>query len=185
MLKDSPSGYGLITIILHWVCAILIIFLFGLGVYMTSLDYYSPWYHKGPALHISLGLFVFLLMILRVLWRTRNTSPEPLLTINARTMLAANAVKIAFYILIFIICITGYFITTAEGKPASFFDLFGIPATVELSADNVDLIGLIHKYCAWSVMGIAILHSGAAFFHHFMKKDRTLIRMLTPVKKIH
>jgi len=185
MLKDSPSGYGLITIILHWACAILIILLFSLGVYMTSLDYYSPWYHKAPALHVSLGLIVLLLMILRVLWRTKNKTPEALPTINAPTILAANVVKVAFYILIFTICITGYLITTAEGKPASFFDVFGIPATLELNADNVDLIGLIHKYCAWSVIGIAILHSGAALFHHFVKKDRTLIRMLNPVKKIN
>lgn len=185
MLKDSSGGYGLITILLHWVCAVLIIFLFSLGVYMTSLDYYSPWYHKGPALHVSLGLLLLSLMIVRVLWRSKNQTPNPLPTIDRPTRLAADLVKIAFYILIFIICITGYLITTAEGKPASFFDLFGIPATVELNADHVDLIGEIHEYCAWGVIGMAILHSGAAFFHHFVKKDRTLLRMLTPAKKIH
>jgi cytochrome b561 len=180
MLKDSPSGYGLVTILFHWVCAPLIIFLFGLGVYMRSLDYYSPWYHRAPALHISLGLAVLLLMSLRAIWRSRSTSPAPIPTISASQYLAANIVKIALYIFVFLICISGYFITTAEGQAASFFDLFGIPPSIELSADNVDRAGKIHKYLAWGIIGIVILHAGAALFHHFIKRDRTLLRMLKP-----
>lgn len=183
MLKDSREGYGLITIIFHWVCAGIIIFLFGLGVYMSDLDYYSPWYHKAPWLHVSIGLLLLSLMILRVLWRTKNLMPEPLPTTTASANRAASLIKIAFYIFIFTLCITGYLITTAEGKPASFFDLFGIPATLELNADNVDLIGEIHEICAWSLIAMAILHAGAALFHNFVKKDRTLLRMLTPAKK--
>src|SRR6187402_3658893 len=101
MLKDSASGYGLITILLHWVTAVLVIFLFSLGVYMTGLDYYSPWYHKGPALHVSLGLLLLALMIVRMLWRTGNQNPAPLPGIDARSILAANLVKVLLYLLIF------------------------------------------------------------------------------------
>ncbi len=159
MLKDSRAGYGLVTIILHWVCAPLILFLFGLGVYMRGLDYYSPWYHRGPELHIALGLLVFGLMSLRLLWRSRSTDP------------------------VFVISISGYFITTAEGQGASFFGLFSIPATVEFSASNIDFAGAIHKYFAWGVIGIVLLHAGAAIFHHFVKRDATLVRMLKPATK--
>ena len=183
MLKDSPSGYGLITIILHWVCAALIVFLFGLGVYMRGLDYYSPWYHRGPELHIALGILVFVLMSLRLLWRTSNTNPTPLPTVSVQTYLAATLVKVALYAAVFIIAISGYFITTADGQAAHFFDVFSIPATIELSAKNVDLAGLIHKFVAWGIIGIAILHGGAALFHHFVKRDRTLWRMLKPANK--
>jgi cytochrome b561 len=180
MLKDSKSGYGLITIILHWVCALLIIFLFGLGVYMRSLDYYSPWYHRGPEIHIAIGLLVFLLMSLRLLWRSRSQSPKPLPTISKNNQLAATAVKIALYLSVFIICITGYLITTAEGKGADFFELFSVPASIELSAHNVDRAGFIHKYLAWGLIALALLHAAAALFHHFVKRDKTLVRMLTP-----
>ena len=185
MLKDSASGYGLITIVLHWLTAILVIFLFGLGLYMTSLDYYSPWYHKGPALHVSLGLLLLALMILRILWRSGNQNPSALAGIDRRTLLAATAVKVVLYVLIFTLCISGYLITTAEGQAANFFDLLGVPATLQLSAANVDLIGEVHEYCAWSLVIIASLHGVAALFHHFVKKDRTLLRMLKPVKKFN
>ena len=78
MLKDSSAGYGLISIIIHWLSALLILFLFGLGIYMTGLGYYDDWYHKGPALHISLGLIVLLLMLVRVTWRILNPTPTAL-----------------------------------------------------------------------------------------------------------
>lgn len=180
MLQDSRTGYGLISIIFHWVCAPLILFLFGLGVYMRGLDYYSPWYHRGPEIHIELGLLVFLLMLLRLLWRVRSGSPENIATIPKNTQLAANLVKYVIYIAVFAICITGYLITTAEGSSANFFGFFSIPATAELSADNIDRAGWLHKYIAWSLIAIVALHALAALFHHFIKRDKTLVRMLKP-----
>jgi len=185
MLKDSHIGYGLITIIFHWLCAILIIALFSLGIYMSELDYYSPWYHKAPELHISLGLGLLALMLLRLIWRSINPTPTALPTINARTMKAASLVKIALYFLFFTLATTGYLITTAEGHAANFFNLVSIPATVELSSENVDRAGFIHEICAWSIIVVATLHAVAALFHHFVKRDRTLLRMLNPVKKIN
>ncbi len=180
MLKDSTSGYGLVTIILHWVCAPLIIFLFGLGVYMRGLDYYSTWYHRGPELHIALGLLVFALMLLRLLWRKNSQDPNAIPSISKSSLVAAQIVKILLYVGVFVICISGYFITTAEGAGANFFGIFSVPTTLELSADNIDRMGAIHKYCAWGLMGIVFLHATAALFHHFIKRDKTLVRMLKP-----
>ena len=178
MLNDNRAGYGWITIALHWVVAPLVFFMFGLGVYMRTLDYYSPWYHKAPDLHIALGILVFILMLTRLAWRTYNRSPDPLPSLNKLTILAATSVKIALYLLVFLICITGYQITTNDGEAANFFGLFSIPAMMHLGPDNADRIGLIHKYLAWSLVIIALLHALAALFHHFVKRDKTLVRML-------
>ena len=68
MIKDTTKNYGIISILLHWVSAVTIIFLFALGVYMTGLSYYDDWYHKGPALHISLGILLFFATLLRLVW---------------------------------------------------------------------------------------------------------------------
>lgn len=182
MLRDSARGYGLITIALHWVCTLLIIFLFGLGIYMTGLDYYSPWYHKGPALHVSLGLTLLLLMIVRVLWIFTNRKPDPLPTYSRTTLRLAVLVKYLLYLLIFIVLIAGYLITTAEGKPASWFDLIQFPSLTKLDAGNVDLAGWIHELVAWAIVIVAGLHACAALIHHFYSRDRTLVRILKPVK---
>lgn len=183
MLRDSSSGYGLVTITLHWACALLIFFLFGLGIYMRGLDYYSPWYHKGPALHIALGILVFALMLFRLFWRTRGPQPDDIPDMSKPSKQAAWLVKILLYTGVFVICLSGYLITTAEGDAASFFDLFNIPASIKLSSDQVDLAGKLHKYIAWSLVFIAAAHAVAALFHHFFKRDKTLVRMLKPAGK--
>lgn len=179
MLKDSTQGFGLVSILLHWLSAITIIFLFALGLYMTSLTYYDDWYHKGPSLHISIGLLLFFATLLRILWRLFNRTPVNL-SDNRQANLAAKAIKLFLYLLIFVVAITGYLITTAEGQAATVFDWFGVPPTIELNAAQVDLAGEIHEYGAWLIILIATLHAGAALMHHFVFKDRTLKRMIFP-----
>lgn len=182
MLKDSRSGYGLISIVIHWISAALILFLFGLGIYMVDLGYYDDWYHKGPELHISLGLVVLVLMFARVIWRIVNPTPEELSAKRAQN-LAAKLVKLGLYAFIFIVLVSGYLITTAEGQPASMFNLIKFPVLTELSSQNVDLAGTIHEYLAWGIVILVALHVAGALFHHFVVRDRTLVRMLKPVKK--
>jgi cytochrome b561 len=179
MLKDTHQNFGLLTILLHWLSAISIIFLFALGLYMTSLTYYDDWYHKGPSLHISIGLLLFFATLLRILWRLFNSTPVNL-SENRHANLAAKAIKLALYLLIFVVAITGYLITTAEGQAAMVFEWFGVPSTIELNAAQVDLAGEVHEYGAWLIILIATLHAGAALMHHFVFKDRTLKRMIIP-----
>ena len=182
MLKDSRSGYGLISILIHWVSAVLILFLFGLGVYMVDLGYYDDWYHKGPELHISLGLVVLLLMLVRVIWRIANPTPVDLSVRRAQN-LAAKLVKLGFYVFIFIVLVSGYLITTAEGQAASMFNLIKFPVLTELSSQNVDRAGALHKYLAWGIIVLVLLHTAGALLHHFVMRDRTLVRILKPIKK--
>lgn len=182
MLKDSHQGYGLISIVIHWVSAILILFLFGLGIYMTSLGYYDDWYHKGPELHVSLGLLVLLIMLLRVIWRILNPIPVDLSDRRVQN-LAAKLVKLGLYGFVFIVMVSGFLITTADGQPASMFNLIKFPVVTELSSQNVDIAGALHEYFAWGIVILVVLHAGGAVLHHFVMRDRTLVRIIKPVKK--
>lgn len=178
-LKDSRTGFGWVSIAFHWVSALVIVFLFGLGVYMRSLGYYDTWYHKGPALHISVGLLFAGLMLVRLAWRASNPLPADLDS-NRLQNLAAKLIKWAFYLLILVVLVSGYMITTAEGEAADVFGWFAIPPIAEFSSTTVDFVGALHKYLAWTIIGLAIVHSLAALYHHFVKRDRTLVRMLKP-----
>ncbi|MDO3381449.1 cytochrome b [Gilvimarinus algae] len=182
MLKDNARGYGLITIIVHWVSVLAIVFLFGLGLYMTSLSYYEPWYHKGPSLHVSIGLLLAILTLARLLWRLFSRSPDPLPNHSLLIRFAATSAKVVLYALIFTVLATGYLITTAEGKGPDIFGWVTFPVLVELGADNVDLAGEIHLIFAWAIIVVAALHGLAALVHHFVIRDKTLVRMLKPVK---
>lgn len=182
MIKDSRSGYGLLSILIHWISALLILFLFGLGIYMVDLTYYDDWYHKGPELHVSLGLVVLLLMLVRIVWRFVNPTPVDLAAKPAQN-LAAKLVKAGLYCFIFVVLVSGYLITTAEGQPASMFNLVKFPVLIELSSSNVDLAGELHEYMAWGIIALVVLHVLGALMHHFVMRDKTLVRMIKPVKK--
>lgn len=182
MLKDTSQGYGLITILIHWITGLLILGLFGLGIYMTGLGYYDPWYHKGPWVHVSLGLLLFVLMVVRLVWRSKNATPVALHSHSAANI-AATATKHSLYLLLFVVMISGYLINTAEGKSASFFDWLSVPSLMILSATQVDWLGRIHLWGAWLIIALVVLHTVGALIHHFVWRDRTLIRIIKPVSR--
>jgi cytochrome b561 len=182
MLKDSSSGYGLITIVLHWLSAVLIVFLFALGFYMVDLGYYDPWYHRAPALHISVGLLLLLLTVVRLGWLLFNPKPVPLDSYSRATRLLSSIMKYLLYFIILVVITTGYLITSADGKSPSMFDLLDFPVFVQLESRGVDRAGEIHELFAWGLILLAAMHAAAALLHHFVKRDRTLVRMLKPQK---
>lgn len=94
------------------------------------------------------------------------------------TRVTAAGAHIALYSILFAIFISGYLISTADGKPISVFGLFDVPATLTDAGSQADLAGQIHLWLAWSVVILSVLHGLAALKHHFIDKDDTLKRML-------
>ena len=62
-MNPTTSGYGRLAILLHWVMAVAIFIMYGLGLYMVGLDYYHPWYHLLPTIHKTLGIALAVLWI--------------------------------------------------------------------------------------------------------------------------
>lgn len=75
-LKNSEMGYGLVARALHWGMALAIFAMFGLGIWMRSLDYYSPYYQTAPDFHKSAGLVLLVLLLARYGWRLINIKPN-------------------------------------------------------------------------------------------------------------
>ena len=76
-LVNNEQRYGLVAKLLHWLMALGVIGLFGLGLYMVELDYYDRLYRTLPHIHKSVGILLFVLLIGRLLWRRFNTQPNP------------------------------------------------------------------------------------------------------------
>jgi cytochrome b561 len=176
MLKDTRERYGSVSIGLHWVMALAIFALFGLGLWMRTLDYYDAWYNRAPDLHKSAGMLLLFLLVARLLWRLVNMHPALLGRVWER--IAALVVHRAQYVLMLIVMLTGYLIPTAEGKGVSVFGWFVVPALFEFDKHQADVIGFVHKYSAWALVVLAVLHGAAALKHHFVDRDATLTRML-------
>ncbi len=176
MLRNTSESYGLVAIAMHWLMAIVIFGMFGLGLWMLELNYYDSWYHDAPYIHKAIGMLLLFTLIFRFIWRLINTRPN--LMGAAWEQFIALLVHRSHYLLLFAITITGYLIPTAEGVGIDLFGWFTVPASFSFTKDEADLIGLVHLYIAWAVVGLAAAHAGAALKHHFIDKDITLLRML-------
>ena len=93
-------------------------------------------------------------------------------------MRLAFIVHYVLYLLPMLVIISGYFISTADGRAISIFGLFEIPAVLSGQALNQeDIAGAFHWYLALSLIAITAIHATAALKHHFVDKDRTLLRI--------
>ena len=150
--------------------------MFGLGVWMTNLTYYDAWYHRAPTLHKSIGILLLFALVFRLIWRLVNARPRIMGT-NWEQLVALGVHRL-HYLLLFSVMLTGYLIPTAKGVGIDVFGWFVLPATLTIDKHAADLIGDAHHWLAWSAMGLAMLHTGAALKHHFIDRDATLLRML-------
>lgn len=180
---NTKAGYGFVAILLHWLMALLIIGLFVLGVYMVDLDYYSKWYNTAPWWHKSVGMVTFVLLLARIVWLMVNQRPLPLFSYKPWEIVAAKVTHVLFYVLLLLISISGYFITTAKGASIDMFGWFDIPAVTHLDKDQAEISGMIHEMAAYLVVLLFLLHVCATVKHHFLDKDATLIRILKPINK--
>tara|TARA_R110001583_G_scaffold67490_7_gene192892 strand:+ start:2113 stop:2640 length:528 start_codon:yes stop_codon:yes gene_type:complete len=175
-MPQSVSKYNSLARFMHWLSALAIFSLFALGYWMVNLSYYSEWYKIAPNWHKSVGLSLFALTLLRLIWKTLSKAPD----IEGQNWekTGAKIAHILLYILLFSTFISGYLISTADGRGIEIFSLFTLPSLGELIANQEDLAGEVHFYLTYSLIALALLHALAALKHHFINKDNTLKKML-------
>ncbi len=177
-LKSSQHSWGVITVLLHWGVATTVIGLFALGLWMTSLSYYDYWYKQGPYIHKSIGLLLFLVMLIRLVWRRISAPPAPLANHALWERRLSHTVHLLLYILLLCTMFSGYFISTADGRAIALFNWFEVPAFTLGIEQQEEVAGAVHLYMAVTAMLLVALHALGAFKHHFLDKDETLRRML-------
>lgn len=169
--------YNNLSISLHWLMALVVFGLFALGFWMVDLTYYSSWYKTAPYWHKSVGILLAALLLLRLFWRFKAGKPAALPDQNRRLQQMAALVHLLLYLLLLAIVLTGYLISTADGRGIEVFSWFEVPGMGELFAEQADIAGALHKWFAYVLMALVVLHAAGALKHHFVDKDTTLKRM--------
>lgn len=177
MLKNNAKGYGFVSITLHWVSVLIVSGLFAVGFWMVDLSYYSEWYRTAPHWHKSVGVMFAAAIIFRFLWNLLHASPVAIGSKMVR--LGARFAHSFLYALLFALFVSGYLISTADGRDIDIFDWFSLPGMGSLFENQEDVAGLVHEWLAYSLIGLAVLHGAAALKHHFVDKDDTLKRMIS------
>jgi cytochrome b561 len=187
-LRSTAQNYGSVAKWLHWITALLF-----LGAYATV--YYREWFTESRTpenwnalqLHFSLGVSIGVIVVLRIIWRIMDKSPNP----EPGSPLAVWAAKLghlALYGVMIAMPVTGYLGTGADTE---FFFLFDIPSfkSTELFTNgpgqNMTFkefeqpYDFIHKKLLgeWLLWMLILGHALAALYHHFVSGDLTLRKM--------
>lgn len=176
--RSHQQSWGITGIVIHWLSAVLVLGLFALGLWMTSLDYYDPWYKQGPQIHKGFGVVLFALLAGRLLWRLAHQSPPPIASHAPWERHLAQVVHLLLYLLLLIVMLSGYLISTADGRDLEVFGWFGIPALPLGIEHQEDIAGAVHYYLACTLIATVALHIAGALKHHFVDRDETLLRMI-------
>jgi cytochrome b561 len=166
------------AIVLHWLVAVLIVATFVLGLTMVDIPGLTPTKLKYFSWHKWLGVTVLGLACLRLLWRQTQGVPAYPDSMQRWQQLAAHALHILLYVLIFAVPISGYFYSLASGVPVTYLGIFPLPVLIAPNPDLKPVLKLAHYTLNMIMLGAVSLHVLAALKHHFIDRDGILKRML-------
>lgn len=175
-MNNTVKNYNVVSRLLHWVSAITIFGMFGIGLWMVDLTYYSEWYKTAPDWHRSVGILLAIVTLGRMLWK--HVTASPIVEGKAYEVITAKIVHLLMYVLLFVLFVSGYLISTSDGRGIDVFTWFTVPSLGELFANQSDIAGNIHYYTACILVGLASVHALAALKHHIIDKDNTLRKMI-------
>lgn len=175
--RNTPETYGLVSKILHWLIAVMVLGMLIVGVSFNYLP--ENMVKMLIPIHKSTGVTLLGLMVLRLLWRLTNPVPNLPTTMPRWQMITARAVHHLFYLLLIAMPITGIVMTLSGGHPLRFWSFGDIHlAFIPLDKSLSYLMFNWHDYLAWTIFALFVLHTAAALKHHFWDKDDVLRRML-------
>ena len=172
---DDGTNYDSVAIGLHWSTAFLVVANFALA---QTWDWFAkPTLGLMQDTHMSFGVLLAAVIIARIVWRL--IPGHQLSSLEAGWLrLASKGTHYLLYTLLGAEAGLGFAFRWGAGRPMAFFGS-GIPPLIgEIAKPLRDELRSIHEWIGWAIIIIALLHALAALYHHYVLKDRVLVRML-------
>ena len=174
--RNTPTGFGLISRLLHWAMAALILAQIPLGLQIATmqLGLANLWLF---GLHKTIGFVALILVLIRLVWHRITPPPPPLGDARSLPNRAARAVHVLIYACLVIIPLSGWVASAATGLDVVIFNQITLPAIAPVSEAWENTGFLIHNATTKLLMALLLAHiAGAAL--RALKGDGTLRRMI-------
>ena len=171
MLTNSADRYGLVSRLLHWLMALLILAMIGIGAYMADLDKEDPLRTQLYTLHKEIGVTILVLAVLRILWILVSRPPVLPAALQRWEVILAKSTVGLLYLLMLATPMAGYLMTNTAGQPISYFGLFDLPALLGENHDLHETLEEVHEFLAFTILALVGLHALGALKHRFVDKD--------------
>ena len=176
--EATVPAYTLTARVLHWIMAALVLTMVPLGIVIAN-EAGGALQERLYDLHKSIGALLIPVVIVRLIYRVMNP-PLPLpADIPAIQQFAAHATHWALYALLLVQPLVGWIGTSAYPAPVPVFGWFELPRIwLENRAFSNQMMAL-HGWLGFAIAFFAAIHIAGALQHHFVRRDRVLMRMIT------
>ena len=173
MTKTAPKRYHPAHVVIHWLTALLVLMMLGVGKFaMPGIDPSDPQKPMMLQSHTYIGGAIAVLLIIRLILRFTTKIPAPADAGNAFLNFVGKAVHFLLYFLLIGMAVSGLGLFQMANLPAVFSGAAPYPSNF---FEYLPRMG--HGLLSWLVLALVALHFGAAMFHQFIKKDNLLSRM--------
>jgi cytochrome b561 len=173
---NPPDRYDPVSIVLHWVVAVLILVLFLVGWYMVDLPKGSPERTNFFTLHKSIGLTVAALVAVRLAWRWRNPLLAPPVDLAPWQRRLATAVHRALYVFMVLQPLSGYLSSSYSGYATRIWGLT-LPQWAEKDPVRNEFFTGVHELSSLFLFALIVVHLCGAFAHVVGRHANVLPRM--------
>jgi cytochrome b561 len=174
---EPAPAYTFTARMLHWMTALLILLLIPLGIVIAN-EWGGPLQDSLYDLHRSLGAVLIPIVIARLIYRwTQPPLPLPS-DIAAIQRRAAHATHWGLYALLLVQPFVGWIATSAYPAAVTLFGWFALPVIWSENRALSEQLFAIHRWIGIAIAGLVAAHVAAALHHHFVRRDRVLMRMI-------
>jgi cytochrome b561 len=176
-----PAGqYGAIAKLFHWVTLGLMLVALPLGFVIQHVKDASKM--GFYALHESAGLTILFVALARLAWRRLSPPPSQPNDMPKLMRTISTAVHHALYALLILQPLLGFLATNAWGFPmqgaTAYLGFIELPKFMEAWEGLAKILSLLHSIGGWLLVVLIALHIAGALFHHAIRRDGTLMRMI-------
>jgi len=178
--RNTSASFGLVAIVFHWTIALLFLAQLALG-YLMSRDIDPVLQFNLFQYHKSIGFLVLALAAPRFIWSVFSRKPRALDGEGMASRLAARSAHAALLFLTLAVPLAGWAVASTSPLqiPSYVFDLVVVPGLPMAISDQAEAFWTkVHATLAYLAAVIVVLHVAAALWHHFVRKDPTLRRMI-------
>jgi cytochrome b561 len=179
--ETRVSPYSAVARAFHWTVAALVLVQIPIGLYMvyrgTTLNIWDGLTNNLYSSHKLIGMIILVVMVGRLAYRLINGAPGDHPTLEPWQKVVAHATHWSLYGLLIGAAIGGWLGVSYYGA-LGIFDWFSLPALAAKNQDAATQIFAAHAIVGFIIMGLVMMHIGAAFYHMVILKDGLIRRML-------
>jgi cytochrome b561 len=177
LIRNTAERFGLVAKTMHWLTLVLLVLSFTLAVSMVNMPF-SPRKLEFYSWHKWVGVTIFLVAVLRLAWRLANPVPlQPEATPQWQRRLARLS-HAALYTILIVMPVTGWIMSSALNLPVVYLGLVPIPSPFGVDRALGEAMKSVHLSLAIALLVLVAIHLLAALYHHFVRRDDVLRRML-------